>query len=240
MKFIQEIVKGDSLFEEIVNLITKYQPKTILEIGSANGLGSTQAIIQGIKINNIENQCQVYCIEACIDRFYSLMENTTEYKYINCINASSLSVDEYMMPSKIKYFMARKKLHFNIHKNYTEDTVLKWREDEIRNVVKSMIPQNGIYQAYQYNAGNLFDMVIIDGSAFTAMAEVRQLFGSKLIILNDVLDIKSWEPTCNLLISNCYKVINKNDDYRNGFAAFELRDELKSLMHIKNGLNQCG
>jgi hypothetical protein len=40
-------------------------------------------------------------------------------------------------------------------------------------------------------------MVIIDGSAFTAMAEVRQLFGSKLIVLDDVLDIKSWEPTCN-------------------------------------------
>ena len=50
-------IYNDELFYKILELVQKYKPKTILEIGSAEGTGSTQALIKGIN-----HTCILFCV----------------------------------------------------------------------------------------------------------------------------------------------------------------------------------
>lgn len=226
MGFQPEIVKGDELYHDIYFTIRKNRPKTILEIGSANGKGSTQAIIEALNDGGLLNKTKVYCIESSPERYQELLGATRNYPLFNAINASSVPVNKYMKECDVKLFMDQKRFKFNIHDNYSLETVLTWRKDEIDSILTWGIPQNGIAQAINLNNSQFFSMVIIDGSAFTANEEIRYLLGAGTIIMDDVLDIKSITSffEINIIYSFTYHVVIKNHNYRNGYAIFEMKD----------------
>ena len=90
MSFQPEITKGDPLYELIVQLVVEYKPKSILEIGSGNGLGSTQAFIEGVEVSKTTDTCKIFCIEAHPERFIELKKNTNSFDIINCIYSHNL------------------------------------------------------------------------------------------------------------------------------------------------------
>lgn len=224
MEFQPEIIKGDPLFELIVRLVVEYKPSTILEIGSANGQGSTQAFIKGIEKAGIGNTCKMICLEMHPDRFKELVSATREYPFIECINASSIPVDQYMRKEQVEDFMETHGYGFNIVKHYNIITVKKWREDEIYFIMKAEINQNGIDRAIECSGVNSFDMVLIDGSAFTAKKECEKIMGAKIIILDDTKDIKNWNTRIMLAMTGIYSLIEENSNYRNGYSAFINKD----------------
>ena len=81
MSFTPEIVKGDPLYDLIVRLVKKHLPEKIIEIGSADGRGSTQAFIEGLG-ESVEN-VEMICIEAHPGRYKELCENVKDYSFIN-------------------------------------------------------------------------------------------------------------------------------------------------------------
>ena len=225
MSFTPEIINGDPLYQLIVDLVEKHRPKTILEIGSANGMGSTQAFIEGIAKAQISDDCKMVCLEANKDRFSELLENTKNYPFIECINASSVPVGDYLTEEDIDEFMGGHGYEFNI-KRYSSETVKGWRRDEICSIVENNVSQSGLIVA-SLKLGDSrtgWDMVLIDGSAFTGDAEYDIVHGSGVIIMDDVMDIKCWKPTCKTMADSTYRQIILNKEYRNGYAAFRRYD----------------
>ena len=224
MEFQPEIIKGDPLYELIVRLIVEHKPATILEIGSANGHGSTQALIEGIKNVGIENRCEMICLEMHSEKFKELTAVTQEYPFITCIHASSIPIDQYMEENEVKDFMSAHGYTFNIIRYFNVDTVKKWREDEICFITKNGINQDGIERAITCSGKRNFDMVLIDGSAFTAQKECEKILGAKVIILDDTKDIKCWNARIFLTMTGLYKLITEDITYRNGYSVFINKD----------------
>lgn len=223
MTFSPEITKGDPLYELIFNLVVEHKPEFILEIGSGNGLGSTQAFIEGIEAAELAGAIKMFCIEANRERCYELMENTRVCDYIKCINASSVPVEKYMSEADIEKFWRSHGYQFNIIRQHSVETVKKWREDELKMIKDNDIDQNGIQTACKNKHSLFFDMVLIDGSAFTGSAELDMVNCSKIIIMDDTMDIKCLDAMKSLINDKLYKLLVNDRQHRNGFAAFGLR-----------------
>ena len=105
MSFEPEIV-GDEFYDKIVEHVVRIKPYIIVEIGSANGLGSTQAFIEGIRKAGIENSCELLCVELLKDRFDELVENTKDaVPGIIYHNGSTCGVDGYMSDETLAEMM---------------------------------------------------------------------------------------------------------------------------------------
>lgn len=227
MQFEPEIVKGDLLYEQIVNLVRKYKPKTILEIGSANGLGSTQAFIEGICIAGIYNVCKLYCLEANPDNYTDLIDNTAKHEFVVRYNMTSAPISEYMSEEDIEYFMKAHGYMFNI-KRYNVNTVIGWRRNELDMLAKGLVKENGIEFIKQRNGLKKFDMVLMDGSAFCGVADAKRVANADVIIMDDTLDIKNLYSFREIAKECMHDLIYSNSKYRNG-----------CLVIAKRGLKVC-
>jgi hypothetical protein len=205
-------IYNDELFYNIIDLVRKHKPKSVLEIGSSTGLGSTQAFIRAISTDNLETK--VCCIESMRERYAQLVRNTSEYKFIKCILASSVSSNEFLSKEEVTKFL---KEHRNLKvSQYRIDRVLRWLSEDLE--VIQNIPQDGITQAIRYFGHP--EMVLIDGSTFSGYAEYKKIISSKIIILDDIMGIKNWHSYHNLLRRSEYSIIAENKQLRNGYAIF--------------------
>lgn len=218
--FNPEIIPSMELFREIVEVIRVMKPSTILEIGSANGLGSTQALIKGVY--NLYASGQSYfpkmvCLELFEDRYKELRMNTEPYRWVTAIHASSIKVSEGYSDIDIDTFL-KEHPEMTISKLYS-DKVHGWRRDELCYIVEKDIRQDGIDQAKE-ELGEI-EMVVIDGSAFTASAELDKVYGAGIIVLDDTMDIKNYDNYMRLDSSDSnYRLHSSNDNERNGWAIF--------------------
>ena len=211
-------IYNDELFYKILEFVQKYKPKTILEIGSAEGTGSTQALIKGIN-----HTCILFCVEVSPERFKQLYTSLLQYSFIRCINGSSVGLKGIMSESDIESFY-NKHPEFNI-RQYPLKTVKKWRLEDISIISKSL-QQNVIDNIKKDYQIKNFNMVLIDGSAFTASVELYKVYGSKVIILDDTIDIKNYDNYNRLLKDKKYKLIKENKKLRNGYAIFKKYDSM--------------
>ena len=218
---IEPEIKDDELYHAIVELVKEKKPRNILEIGSSNGLGSTQAFIEGIRALPHEHRCTLYCLEADPQRFAELELNMKNVHFAECYNASSVPVSEYINEDEIATFLKNRPYGtFNIVR-YGVSTVCGWRKAELETIVAYGVKQNGIEWAKKRIGGMDFDMVLIDGSAFTGWAEYQKVDGAKILILDDTMDIKNFCTVTDILVKGNYNVIGDNRKYRNGYAIFE-------------------
>lgn len=223
MSFQPEIVKGDPLYEAIVRVVVEEDPRHVLEIGSANGLGSTQAFIEGaakLKAEGVPLPT-IYCLEAHPKRFNELVMNTGKYEPIERYNYCSVPVKEYLTESDIDGFYETHGHGLNIIRHHSRDTVKGWLREELEMIRKANIEEDGIEAIKQCRDIYAFDIVLIDGSAFTGAAEFDRVHGAKWIILDDVADIKCFDVHAWLLASEEYRCVEVDLDYRNGYAVWE-------------------
>jgi glycosyltransferase involved in cell wall biosynthesis len=206
-------IKNDAFYFDIIKCVKKYQPKTIVEIGSADGLGSTQAFIEGIKAGGLQRTCSLHCVELITERFWDLIKNTTKAGiHIEYHCGSTVSVDGYMSDEKIKTLLSDSYKDKINTWQYPLDTVLNWRKEEIKKIGQiTNLPRD-------------IDMVLIDGSPFTGVEELKLFDSPKVVMLDDVMDIKNWENYEALKADNRYTLITENLKLRNGYAIFSLRE----------------
>ena len=80
----------DEFYFAIKDCVKKYRPKTILEIGSWDGTGSTRAFVEGITegvfegIFGYDQVPKLYCLEAQKDRYDSLVKNMQGFPFVKC------------------------------------------------------------------------------------------------------------------------------------------------------------
>jgi hypothetical protein len=212
---MQAEILNDELYKNIVSLVKSRKPGSILEIGSGSGNGSTQAFIEGM-----DGFGMLFCLEIANQEYSDLLKNTKDYKNVYAYQLSSVPVRKFMTQKDVeKYFREYP------DKNpcqYGIDTVLQWLSGTISNVEKTPDKKNhGIGYIKKTHNIKTFDMVLIDGSPFSGSAELKNILGAKIIILDDTEDIKNMESKKTLLKNKKYRLLSENKKLRNGYAIFE-------------------
>lgn len=213
---IAEILTTDAMGIAITNLVKEFHPESILEIGSSDGSGSSTVFADAIKGTDSE----LYCMEVTDDRFAELERRMSIYPNVICYKVSSVDINGMVDEQYVHKFRDDHRHDLNIFKQYKMSLVMSWHK-EVADHIRNADIKEGIRMIKHYNGIDVFDMVLIDGSPFTAMAELDEVYGAKVIIMDDTMDIKCYDPMQLLLSDPNYELIIRNDQYRNGFAAFK-------------------
>lgn len=209
-------IKNDIFYQKIYDLAKNEHLKTILEIGSSSGDGSTEAFVLGILQNPYKPT--LYCMEISKPRFAALHQRYNLVPCVKCYNVSSVPVSSFPSEQEILHFLITTPTNLSSH---GPNTVLRWLRQDIQYVQESRVPQNGIEIIKRENCIEYFDMVLIDGSEFTGIAEFKLIYGAKFILLDDISGFKNYSNYVNLLKDPHYELIEENKTLRNGYAIFK-------------------
>ncbi|PSB03431.1 FkbM family methyltransferase [Merismopedia glauca] len=212
-------IKNDDFYTAIERLSREENIKTILEIGSSSGGGSTEAFVKGILQN--PNKPLLFCMEISKTRFSLLQKTYQNYDFVKCYNVSSVPSSSFPQPHQVIGFYQN--YHTNLN-SYPLQTVLTWLEQDLDYLKSSQVNENGIEEIKQTNKIETFDLVLIDGSEFTGEAELQKVYGAKYILLDDINTYKNYFNHNLLLKDNNYQIIAHNPTTRNGFSIFKRVD----------------
>lgn len=188
----------------------------ILEIGSSSGEGSTSAFVAGI-LENPTNPL-LHCFEISKPRLESLKKCYASYDFVRYYNGSTVSVDRFPTRSEVTEFHSRfrpKLRRPNI------ETQFRWLQQDIDYIEKHNLSSNGIQLLKSHLDINYFDVVLIDGSEFTGKAEMEDVYGSRFLLLDDILTFKNYENYRRLKNDRSYELLEKSRWLRNGYAVFK-------------------
>jgi len=210
-------IKNDEFYHYIINLISKSTDiKTILEIGASAGDGSTEAF----QLGKMNKDIKLFSIEVCTERFNILKERYQHDNNFFPYNVSSVSISEFSTKDTISNFYNCTKTVLN---DYPLDLILSWHDIDTEYVVKNNIEQAGINKIKINHNINNFDCVLIDGSEFTGINELDQIYGATYILLDDIRGFKNYDNHHKLKNDDKYMCIKENHVVRNGFSVFKLK-----------------
>jgi glycosyltransferase involved in cell wall biosynthesis len=209
-------IKNDPFYDSIQKIARQEDIKTVLEIGSSSGGGSTEAFVTGLREN--PNQPTLFCMEVSKPRFNELKRRYTSESFVNCYNTSSVSVDSFPSADDVITFYHSTKSSLN---NYSLEQVLGWLHQDLEYLKNSGVIQNGIQKIKQDHHIEYFDVVLIDGSEFTGIAELKEVYGAKFILLDDINAFKNHKNHQQLLSDRNYQLLEQNFHVRNGYSIFQ-------------------
>jgi glycosyltransferase involved in cell wall biosynthesis/radical SAM superfamily enzyme YgiQ (UPF0313 family)/ADP-heptose:LPS heptosyltransferase/ubiquinone/menaquinone biosynthesis C-methylase UbiE len=212
-------IKDDEFYRTILKLSREENIRTVLEIGSSAGEGSTEAFVSGLREN--KNKPTLFCIEVSKPRFSKLQRRYEADSFVKCYYASSIPMNRFLSKDEVVRFYNTTR---TMLANYPIDRVLGWLRQDIEYVESSGAPNNGIQIIKTDNGIINFDMVLIDGSAFTGGAELDEVYGAKIILLDDINDIKNYNNYKRLSDDPNYTILTQNWKLRNGYAIFKRND----------------
>jgi ADP-heptose:LPS heptosyltransferase/glycosyltransferase involved in cell wall biosynthesis/tRNA G46 methylase TrmB len=235
-------IKNDEFYFLIQKLAQQESVKTILEIGSSSGTGSTEAFVKGLHQN--PNKPTLFCMEISKPRFAELQNRYAAESNVKCYNISSVSLDKFPSEQEVSSFYFNIKTTLN---NYPIERVLGWLRQDIEYMKSSGHCENGIQIIKEENNIKNFDMVLIDGSAFTGTAEFNEIYGTGLILLDDINSFKNYDNYKRLMKDPDYALVEENWRLRNGYAAFrkltttpDNHTSVKSALKHTEGLLRFG
>ncbi len=209
-------IKNDEFYNIIIQLTAAEKIKTVLEIGSSDGSGSTEAFVEGLKRNG--NNPLLFCLEVSKPRFEKLEQRYRDFDSVKCYNYSSVSKEKFPAKENVENFYHRVNSNLN---NYPLERILGWLEQDMEYLENHNIRDNGIKKIKEENGIFYFDMVLIDGSEFTGEAELEEVYGAKYILLDDIKGYKNFRNYIRLLKDANYDLIIDNKELRNGYAVFK-------------------
>jgi hypothetical protein len=177
----------------IKELISKYKPKTIVEIGTWKGMGSTMCILESIDYN-----CNFISFESNKSFYEIAKNNLTNYQgKVELIYGTLVSVDEVLS------FLSDKTLT-NEQQSWLKEDINWMKKCEI---VFDKIPQK-------------IDFLLLDGGEFSTYSEWEKLKSrTSIVALDDIRVLKTSKIYSELISDDEYKLINETAE-GNGFAIF--------------------
>ena len=218
-RIIPPEIKNDAFYQTIYKLAQTEPIATILEIGSSSGEGSTEAFVSGISKN--PSHPTLFCMEVSKTRFAALKKHYQHLPYVKCYNVSSVPLEAFPKESEVSKFYNSTQTSLRL---YGLKTVLVWLKADIDYVKNARVPQTGIYIIKTENNIKNFDMVLIDGSEFTGMAELKLVYGARFILLDDITAFKNYANYKQLLADPDYALVEENKQLRNGYAIFKRKN----------------
>lgn len=211
-------IKNDSFYNAIYNLTKSETITTILEIGSSNGQGSTEAFVKGIREN--ASKPTLYCMEISKTRFKELKSYYQDVPFVKCYNVSSVPTESFPTEQEVRRFMDQ--IHTNLNM-YGVERVVGWLKQDIEYIKSANVINNGIEHIKKENGIDSFDVVLIDGSEFSGIAEFKLIYGAKFILLDDINAFKNYNNYQALIRDSNYELVEENLELRNGYAVFKLK-----------------
>ncbi len=233
-KLIPPEIKNDAFYQAIRNIAAEESIENILEIGSSSGGGSTEAFIKGIRDN--PSQPTLFCMEVSKPRFAELKKAYANESFVKCYNVSSVSIDKFPSQEEVIKFYQNNRTNLN---SYPIDLVLSWLEQDIEYVSQSGVEADGIRKIKEENNIKFFDVVLIDGSEFTGISELEEVYGAKYILLDDINTFKNHSNYQSLISDSKYELLEKDSSLRNGYAIFKRKKysfstEVTEQLLVKN------
>ncbi|MGD1912676.1 MAG: FkbM family methyltransferase [Rivularia sp. (in: cyanobacteria)] len=216
-------IKNDEFYAAIQKICREEDIKTVLEIGSSSGGGSTEAFVTGLRKN--PHNPKLFCMEVSKTRFAELRKRYENDEFVNCYNVSSISLEKFPKEEEVIDFYNKTQ---NNLKLYPLLQVLGWLQQDIEYVRSSGVAGDGIQKIKQENHIDCFDLVLIDGSEFTGNAELDEVYGAKYILLDDIETFKNYHSHYKLLSDNNYILIAENRNIRNGYSIFKKVSEAEN------------
>ncbi|MEA3211416.1 MAG: hypothetical protein QOE70_4473 [Chthoniobacter sp.] len=217
-------IKNDAFYDALRELAMLPDVASILEIGSSAGGGSTAAFVSGLKERS--TKADLFCMEVSAARFSQLQATYQDFAFVHCYNVSSVPVSEFASYETVGTFCDSVQ---SALRAYPKATVLGWLDADLDYVRSHGCDLNGIQLIKAERGIDAFDLVLIDGSEFTGEAELRHVYGSRYIALDDINAFKNWTNYFQLKDDPNYELISENRSVRNGFCVFkrvELQREL--------------
>ncbi|HBE16397.1 MAG TPA: hypothetical protein DDW51_01970, partial [Cyanobacteria bacterium UBA11367] len=209
-------IKDDEFYTAIEKIAKEENIKTILEIGSSSGEGSTEAFVNGMREN--ANKPTLFCMEVSKTRFAELQNRYGGDGFVKCYNVSSVALRAF--PSQDEFIRFYKHNYTNLN-FFPLNKVLNWLEQDIAYINEAKVEQNGIKLIKNENNIDFFDAVLIDGSEFTGKAELDEVYGANYILLDDIETFKNYQNFYRLANDERYSLIAHNRYLRNGYAIFK-------------------
>jgi hypothetical protein len=160
----------------------------------------------------------VFCLEAARDRFDELRARYAPYEFVHPYNASSVEPADYAEEEEVRDFHRAVPTALNA---FPLEEVLRWRDAELAYLASSGIAVDGIDRIRREHAVEEFDCVLLDGSEFTARAELELVYGARWVLLDDVNSFKNHANCLRLLDDPRYRLVDAGPRLRNGYAVFE-------------------
>ncbi len=213
--YIPPEILGDDFARQIAKIVEKAEVKTLIEIGSSSGEGSTSAIIKGLKI---KKGWKLHLLEVDPLRFESLRRKFQSTSGVFIHRYSSVSISRFPTTEEVVRFYNSVPTNLN---RWPIETILNWLEQDKQNLLQSNLAQiNGIDKIKEEFGIQNFDFALIDGSEFTGFADLQSVLGSTYILLDDVNAFKCNYAYKALLADPSYSLEYENWELRNGFAIF--------------------
>lgn len=209
-------IKNDEFYNAIEKIAREENIKTILEIGSSSGEGSTEAFVNGLREN--KNNPTLFCMEVSKNRFYELQNRYGGEGFVKCYNVSSVPVEAFPSQNECIRFYQHNYTNLNF---FPVNKILKWLQQDIAYINEAKVEQNGIKLIKNENNIDFFDVVLIDGSEFTGKAELDEVYGANYILLDDIETFKNHQNFYRLANDDSYSLIGENHYLRNGYAIFK-------------------
>ncbi|MEI6444870.1 MAG: glycosyltransferase family 1 protein [Nostocales cyanobacterium ELA583] len=209
-------IKNDAFYIAIQKMAREENIKTVLEIGSSSGEGSTEAFVTGLQHN--PNNPILFCMEVSTNRFNELKKRYENEAFVKCYNVSSVPLESFPDEKEVIDFYNSIQSNLNF---YPLELILGWLKKDIEYVKTSGVSENGIEKIKQENNIDFFDLVLIDGSEFTGNAELEEIYGAKIICLDDIITFKNYATHQKLLKDPNYILIEENHFLRNGYSIFK-------------------
>lgn len=215
-RLIPPEIKNDEFYRAIQNLAKNEDIKTVLEIGSSSGQGSTEAFVTGLRAN--PNQPMLFCLEISKPRFVELQNTYKDDRFVKCYNLSSVSLEQFADEAEVITFYKSNQTNLNY---YPLEQVINWLHQDTQYIKQSGVSGRGIKKIQEENNIEFFDVVLIDGSEFTGSAELEEIYGANYIILDDINTFKNYKNLQALSNDPNYTLISQNGLVRNGYAIFK-------------------
>lgn len=209
-------IKHDAFYRAIVRVASTPRLAHILEIGSSSGAGSTEALVTGILRN--PDRPALHCMEVSEPRFEALTRRYAKHPFVHCYRASSVPLECFPSPEEVEAFHRSTDTRFGTH---PLERVLGWLKQDIEYVGSQNVPTNGIQMIREKHGIGTFDAVLIDGSEFTGMAELQQVYGARFLLLDDICTFKNHSNFRTLSTDPSYRLVETSEKTRNGYAVFE-------------------
>jgi hypothetical protein len=207
-----QVNRGSTLGNIIYNMCKQDDIKTIVEIGTWNGMGTTKCIYDAI-VDSKKTNYLVYSLESNKSFYNEAINNFNNFPKIINFN---LLLGRIINPEDMLNIDNDDDKFFSIH---SKNIQKEWLKEDIYNCnnvecVLDMLPQK-------------IDLLILDGGEFSTLAEFNILKDkTTYFILDDTLALKNFEVSNIMRNDKKYEILFDEPNDRNGFLISKIKDHI--------------
>jgi hypothetical protein len=177
--------------DTLADLASQPDVKTVIEIGSTNGRGSTMSIREGLEKNPNFPDVRLFCIEAVKTMYDTLAAERAPY--MKCYRVCSSPPREHYTDAEIERFFAVDwpAAPFESPAQRQNPGWHKTERDRYNAyMIRQGLPLDGIALVKDRNRISQFDMAFVDGGTYSGRSDLKRVYGAKYLVLDDIHTLK--------------------------------------------------